>query len=193
MKLSSKTCGPYKSPTEIPSKSSANSKARKEFWAGLTGKSKQSSSISAVQASDGVIKCEDYEIKQEVEKHLCSVFQGSMDSFQSPDISMESPSDHQYFTKQEPRGLFSDHCYGVTAGSRLPSYGNSAKIEENASNWLGSDFSTNEIKFIASQLNNGKAYGWDNIPSEFLKMLQTHFSPYYVCYLTRSRIQVSSQ
>ena len=36
-------------------------------------------------------------------------------------------------------------------------------------NWLARDFSTAEVSNIAAKLSNGRAKGWDNISSEFIK------------------------
>ena len=51
----------------------------------------------------------------------------------------------------------------------LPRLGSSTSLDRDPCNWLGRDFSLKMIKKIASDLNNGKAFGWDQIPSEFLK------------------------
>ena len=42
-------------------------------------------------------------------------------------------------------------------------------METNPSAWMSKDFSLAEVELIASRLKNGRAYGIDNIPSEFLK------------------------
>ena len=42
-------------------------------------------------------------------------------------------------------------------------------METNPNKWMSKDFTLAEVKLIASRLKNGKAYGIDNIPSEFLK------------------------
>ena len=52
---------------------------------------------------------------------------------------------------------------------RLPKIGDSSELEKNPSNWLAKDFTRKEIKKIAARLTSGKARGWDNLPSEFLK------------------------
>ena len=48
----------------------------------------------------------------------------------------------------------------------LPRLGNSAHLETDPSEW---DFTSLELKEVASTLNNGKAFGWDHVPSEFIK------------------------
>ena len=143
--------------------------AMKNFWAAVTGKVKQSSDISAVLSSSGVLKCSSDEISEEVEKHLCKVFQGSMECLVPTQPFADLHSDHSYSSSHGPAFRHSDHTYAKSPSPRLPRVGVSDDVAKNPSNWLARDFSAKELKNIASRLNNGKARGWDNIPSEFIK------------------------
>ena len=151
------------------SRYSASSKSRKQFWTDLTGKVKQTSSIASVLSSAGALKCSDDEIRVEVEKHLCSVFQGSLESIVHPQVPSPPTSDHLYSSSNSPSRDLPDHNYNFEPTPTLPRLGSSADLHKHPSNWLGKDFTLTEVKKIASRLSNGKSSGWDNIPSEFLK------------------------
>ena len=143
--------------------------AKKRFWGFVTGKVKQSSDISAVVSSTGVLKCKPDEIGVEVEKHLCEVFEGSMDSLVPATPVPSGQCEHSYSSSLPPPSSISDHSYAKDPSPKLPRVGDSDDIAKNPNNWLAKDFSFKELKKIAAALNSGKARGWDNIPAEFIK------------------------
>ena len=143
--------------------------AKKQFWGAVTGKVKQSSDISAVLTTAGVLKCGCNEIAEEVEKHFCDVFDGSMESLVPATPVAEAPDDHSYSSSLYPPNKKSDHSYANDSTPRLPRVGVSDDLDKNPSNWLAKDFTSKELKLIAASLSNGKARGWDNLPSEFIK------------------------
>ena len=102
---------------------------------------------------------------------LCSVFQGSKDPITPPSqvVQPDHTSDHCYASADIPTAGLNDHSYQATAPRSLPRLGTSTNLEKDPSNYLGRDFTIAEVRKIAASLNNGKAFGWDNIPSEFLK------------------------
>ena len=142
--------------------------AKKSFWRAVTGKVKQASDISAVVSSSGVVKCGSDEICVEVEKHLCSVFQGSMESHGVQPQVVPGPADLSYSYPHPPFPQY-EHNYSVNLNPRLNNVGVSDDISRNPSNWLSRDFSKKELKKIAKSLSNGKSHGWDGIPPEFIK------------------------
>ena len=140
----------------------------KDFWSAVTGKTIEPSSIRSVLTENGVVVTDQDKIIELVEKHLCKVFKGSMEPI--PIVSCEPPpSDHGYAVSDSTPPDLSDHPYSVRPSPKLPKIGNSNNLETNPSNWLDRDFSTTEVRNIAAKLANGKAKGWDNIPSEFIK------------------------
>ena len=141
--------------------------AIRQFWAAVSGKVKQASTISSVLSSSGVLKCNSDEICEEVEKHFCSVFQGSLESFVTPEQFQALAPDHSYAS--QPSSVLPDHAYNIKLSSQLPQEEGSESLETNPNKWMSKDFTLAEVKLIASRLKNGKAYGIDNIPSEFLK------------------------
>ena len=151
---------------------SGNSKlTRKNFWQAVTGKVKQSSTLSSVLSSAGVLKTDNDEIRLEVEKHLCAVFEGSMEPIPPvDDAPIVLHDDHPYTPNvTPPTPAVADHAYQLVAHPSLPCNGSSNKLEENPDGWLSRDFTLKEVQKIASELSCGKAFGWDMIPSEFLK------------------------
>ena len=78
-------------------------------------------------------------------------------------------NDHSYASSDFPPFLPIDHNYAENPAPRFPRIGVSESLEKNPGNWLGRDFTKKELKLIAAKLNDGKARGWDNIPSEFIK------------------------
>ena len=143
-------------------------RAVSDFWGAVTGKVLQSSEIRSVLSSGGVLMTGTDDIYREAEKHLCSVFQGSMAPL-VPGHHSVSLDDHGYSSAAPDCAVLPDHSYSVNVSPKLPRIGNSADLEKNPSNWLAKDFTADEIRKIAAKLNNGKAKGWDNIPAEFLK------------------------
>ena len=137
---------------------------RHAFWSAVSGKVKQSADISAVLSESGALKCDPDEIKIEVEKHLCNVFQGSLQPLQ-PHL-MPQPPDPQEPVHTTVEG---DHVYAANPQPILPCLDNSGDIDRNPSNWLDRFFTKEEIVNTAKTLNNNKACGFDSIPNEFLK------------------------
>ena len=78
-------------------------------------------------------------------------------------------ADHSCCSTNPPVTAVPDHVYNKLTLPTLPSAGTTPSLENNPSDWLGQDFSVAEVQKIALNLNNGKAFGWDKIPSEFLK------------------------
>ena len=139
-----------------------------DFWGAVTGKVVQSSEIRSVLTSTGVLKTGLDDILCEVEKHLCSTYKGSMEPL-VPGHRDVQLLDHCYSSRIPPPSVLPEHSYSKRVSPKLPKIGCSDELEKNPSNWLAKDFSAKEIKVIASKLSNGKARGWDNIPSEFIK------------------------
>ena len=146
-----------------------STKSRQKFWSAITGKVKQSSNLVSVLSSTGVLKTDDDDIRIEIEKHLCSVFQGSLDPVVQPTPETNAPNDHSYQSTVQPRPDLSDHAYTAVLAPVLQRLGISPTLETNPSEWLGRNFSLDEVKKIAANLKSGKAFGWDNIPPEFLR------------------------
>ena len=135
------------------------------FWSTVSGKVKQSTDITAVMSSTGVVKCDHDAIRLEVEKHLSEVFQGSVDS----DALPKQPVITQTESPSSPR---IDHSYSVGGSPVLPHIGESDSLDCSPNNWLGRNFNSKEIKMVAKTLLCNKACGWDSLPNEFLQ-----FSP----------------
>ena len=138
---------------------------RNAFWSAVSGKVKQSADISAVLADNGVLKCDPDDIRLEVEKHLCSAFQGSLESLcpgaVAPPVGVDS-------------AVPGDHSYCVDPFPALSCVGDSQDIDRNPNNWLGRAFSMKEVKEFAKALLNNKACGHDRIPNEFVKNAPDH-------------------
>ena len=143
--------------------------ARRNFWAAVSGKVKQSSDISSVLSNDGELKCGVDDICREVEDHLCTVFQGSTESFSQQLPQSSSHVDHPYCSSSRSGKVLTDHTYCKNRSPKLPRIGVSDDLAKHPSNWLSRDFSLKEIKKIAAMLNSGKAQGWDKMPQEFIK------------------------
>ena len=92
-----------------------------------------------------------------------------MDSVAQETHLLSSDHDDHPYSFGSPPFLPVDHNYVKNPFPRLPSVGDSDSLEKNPSNWLGRDFTRKELKLVAAKLNDGKARGWDNIPSEFIK------------------------
>ena len=137
------------------------SSARTNFWSAVTGKVKQTCDIPAVLSASGAIKCDPDEICEEVEKHLCSVFQGSMETLVQQVSGQSDPGDHSYFSHPVNPGF--EHNYSKIMYPRLNNVGNSDDLTKNPSNWMNRDFTVKEVKRIAATLNGGKAKRWDGI------------------------------
>ena len=150
-------------------------RAKKNFWGVITGKVKQSTDISAVLNSAGVLKSAPDEVCEEIEKHFCTVFNGSMESSVKEPTLSTVDHDHSYCSSSNPPSMPADHNYAKNPEPQLPRIGKSDSIERNPSNWLGRDFSKKELKLVASKLSDGKSRGWDNIPSEFIKYAPDSF------------------
>ena len=150
----------------LGSKSTPSS--RKKFWSAVTGKIKQNSTFNSVLSPDGALKTDNDEIRVEIENHLCSVYQGSLDPIPTPEPPAAPCADHAYAASVPPI-IGSDHIYRADPAPVLPQHGTSDNIDTDPSSWLGRKFSLQEVKVIASALSGGKAFGWDNIPPEFLK------------------------
>ena len=140
---------------------------RTAFWSAVSGKVKQSADISAVLAANGVLKCDPEAIRLEVETHLCSQFEGSLESLcpaavPPPPVVTDSvvPVDHGYCVDPFP-------VLGCAGGSE--------EVDRNPSDWLGKAFTMKEIKGFAKALLNNKACGHDKIPNEFVKNAPDHF------------------
>ena len=147
-------------------------KARRNFWSHVSPNKKQSTDLSAViDPVSGVVKCDVDEIKTEVEKHLTKVFQGSFDKI-PPSKENILADDHCYRSNQPSYpGTPLDHGYSVNPSPSLPSVDSSGSLEGDPATWLNKEFKVKEVKEMLKKLNNGKAYGWDQIPNEALKNL----------------------
>ena len=141
--------------------------SRSKFWSAVTGKVKQSSSFTSVISPSGTLETDNDAIGTVIENHLCDIFQGSSEPI--PIAKIEPVPDHSYCSTSSPLNAATDHVYNKVTLPSLPYTCASPSLENNPSDWLGRDFSVAEVQKIASTLNNGKAFGWDHIPSEFLK------------------------
>ena len=141
--------------------------SRSKFWSAVTGRVKQSTSFTSVISPSGALETGNDKIGTLIENHLCEVFQGSTEPI--PIVIPGTVPDHSYSSTNSPEMARSDHTYDKVTLPTLPHTGSSPNLENNPSDWLGQDFSVEEVQRIASTLNNGKAFGWDQIPSEFLK------------------------
>ena len=144
---------------------------RKKFWSAVTGRTKQTTTFNSVLSPSGSLETNENEIGKVIEDHLCDVFQGSKEPISPtmPDPAPSSMSDHCYASADIPTMVLPDHSYQATPSPTLPRLGTSTNLETDPANYLGRDFTIAEVRKVASSLNNGKAFGWDNIPSEFLK------------------------
>ena len=136
-----------------------NLNSRAGFWSTVSGKTKQSTEISAVLSESGVLKCNPDEIKHEVENHLVKVFLGSLESLSPPDavpVGGITPANV-------------DHGYAHDYSSALPEAGASESLDLDPNLWLARRFTSKEIRTIAKTLLGNKACGWDSIPNEFIK------------------------
>ena len=139
-------------------------KARKNFWAHVSDKCKQSSDISAViSPTSGVLKCERDEIISEVEEHLISVFNGSFNKVP------HGPNDDAQSVHT------SEHSYSLNQHRLLPNIDGSATVDKDPAGWINKDFTDKEVLKIVKQLNNCRAQGWDRIPNEALKYAPPEF------------------
>ena len=104
--------------------------AIRQFWAAFSGKVKEASTISSVLSSSGVLKCNSDEICAEVEKHLCLVFQGSLESIVTPEQVQALATDHSYVSHHGPSSFQPDHPYNIL---QLPQEEGSESLETNPS------------------------------------------------------------
>ena len=136
-------------------------KARRCFWNHMSSKVKLSNVLAAVvDPESGVLKCTCEEIKTEVEKHLCTVFQGSMDP-----IVVDQVVD--YIARYRDQNLV-EHSYSSSPRPQLPKINDSGDIMEDPGGWLDKVFKPDEIIKSLKQMKGGRTKGWDNIPNEFL-------------------------
>ena len=136
-----------------------NLESRAGFWSTVSGKTKQSTNISAVLSESGSLKCDPDGIRQEVENHLAKVFLGSLEPLPPPGpvaTICATPSNV-------------DHGYTHDYFSALPNAGTSESLDLNPNLWLARRFSAKEIQIVANTLLSNKACGWDSLPNEFIK------------------------
>ena len=154
---------------KIFKKCSENSQeATRFFWSYVNKKNFKSSTIDAVTSADGVVHCSPEDINMQVEQHLVSIFNGSLDPIPTP----AHTDDHSYATKSRPSfttsDSASDHPYSCSASPTLPSSDGSGSVKTDPDGWINKDFTLNEVVEAIKKLKGGKAVGLDNIPNEFL-------------------------
>ena len=135
--------------------------AKRCFWSHVSTKIKQSSEISAVVSpEDGLLKCSKTEIKEEVEKHLCNTYEGSME-----------PVEGQAETPVAPGGsekVSMDHGYSLNQRQKLLKKNESGGLVEDPGGWMDRGYSLEEVKQVLKLMKGHRARGVDNIPNEFL-------------------------
>ena len=146
-----------------------SAEATRCFWSHLNKKAKKSSEIDAVLCPDtGVLHCQPEHIATLCEKHLQTVFQGSIEPFHLPSQS----SDHTYCSSRRPNTTTSDpqadHPYSSSPSPKLPSSDGSKSIQTDPDGWINRDFTYAEVVDAVKKLKRGKAVGVDNIPNEFI-------------------------
>ena len=139
------------------------------FWSHVNKTAHKSSEIDAVLSpTTGVLHCAPEEIIDQVEKHLVSVFNGSLD----PIEVTPSHDDHGYAGGPGPATATSDpatdHPYSSSASPRLPESDGSTSIQTDPNGWLDADFSLDDVIRSVKKLKAGKAVGVDHLPSEFI-------------------------
>ena len=135
--------------------------ARRCFWSRVSNKAKEPLDLSAVvDPDDGKLKCTREEIKEQVEKHYCRTFLGSLEPVVEVDTGQNIP---QFRDVQSQ-----EHSYSVSAKPRLPKVNDSQRLDEDPGGWINSDYTLVEIKRGLKLMSGGRAKGWDNIPNEFL-------------------------
>ena len=160
-----------KKPSVLDKCRGSSTRARRNFWSFVAPKKKQNSEISAVvSSSSGVVHCNHDDIRNEVEKHLTTVFEGS-----SEKIVLEPGGavDHNYSARRAmpDQTFLPDHPYSTTSSVKLPKVGDDKHLETDPNGWLNTDFTMSEVKDMIKNLKNNKAKGWDSIPNEALKNL----------------------
>ena len=141
--------------------------ALKCFWSYVNKSVKQSCDIDAVVTSEGVLKCNPHDIKDEVEKHLVKVFDGATEPIVVVD---ETATDHMYSHPVSSENIRSgDHGYTVPPSSGLPPSDGSGSLGTDPSGWINKEFVVSEVVLAVKRLKNSKAQGVDKLPNEFLK------------------------
>ena len=118
-------------------------RAKKNFWKHINPKNKQSTEISAVLSpTSGVVHCNYDAIRNDVEQHLTSVFEGSSEKIIPETVAA---SDHNYSTARRPPepSVPPDHSYSRNV--KLPKTTNDAQLDTDPDGWLNSDFTMSEV------------------------------------------------
>ena len=136
-------------------------KAVRCFWIRVSTKINQNMELSAVvDVESGTLKCARDEIKEEVEKHLCRTFRGSMEPVEKVERGVNMPS----FAEQHVQ----EHSYGVSQRPALCKVNDSAKVNEDPGGWMDRNYTLEEIRKSLKKMKGGKAKGHDFLPNEFL-------------------------
>ena len=154
---------------KILKKCSDNSEeAKRFFWSCVSKKNFKSNTIDAVISSDGAVHCSPEDVNHQVEKHLVSIFNGSLD----PIKVVPEADNHTYAKKDRPSfttsDSSSDHPYSTSASPSLPMSDGSGSVKTDPDGWINRDFTLSEVVQTVKKLKGGKAVGVDNIPNEFL-------------------------
>ena len=134
--------------------------SRRCFWNKVSRKVKEQQDLSAVvDPDDKKLKCTKEEIKEQVEKHYCRTFLGSMEP-------VESQNEENIPHYRDGADL--ERNYSVSPMPRLPKVNESQTLEEDPGGWMNKNYSLEEVRRALKLLQGGRARGWDNIPNEFL-------------------------
>ena len=156
--------------------------ARRCFWSHVSTKIKQSSEISAVVSpEDGQLKCSKTEIKEEVEKHICSTFQGSMEPVEE---QIEVPE-----VQEVGDQVFMDHDYSLRQRPKLIKKSDSEELIEDPGGWMDRGYSLKEVRKMLKSMKGHRARGVDNIPNEFLINAPEELLELIVVLFNRIRIE----
>ena len=154
--------------------SQKSTEALKCFWSHINKSAHKSCEIDAVLSpTTGILHCAPEEIALQVENHLVSVFNGSLEPIPvGPVDNGHGHGDHAYAGEPGPAMATSDpatdHPYSASASPRLPDSDGSTSIQTDPNGWLDKDFSLRDVERAVKTLKAGKAVGVDYVPNEFL-------------------------
>ena len=151
-------------------------KARKQFWKYVSGKSRRASGISALyDPVSGALKCGAEELVTISENFMKKMFSGEFTKTKPSQSTLLEEnendvligaSDHQY-TNSKSNDMWEKA--GFETGPKLWCCDESKSPENDPVGFCGREISIEEINAQVKKLQDGKASGWDLIPNSAIK------------------------